>query len=226
MDEKNNKEEYMMQVAYGGSSWIITAFGFLIVSGILSFLTDKNVQLFFLFLAILSGIITLLLLIFFRDPDRLIGNDIVAVADGVIRNVNTVEDEDVGPCFCISTFMNIYHVHVNRMPIDGRIEKITYIPGSHLPAFTKKSARNERVILFVKTRQDIIKIILIAGTLARRIVPYVKQGDTLRKGEKISLIRLGSRVDVYLPTKMNIAMNVNKKDRVKAGVSTIATSNV
>jgi phosphatidylserine decarboxylase len=71
----------------------------------------------------------------------------------------------------------------------------------------------------------LVKIILIAGTVARRIVPYISKGDVVKKGEKISLIRLGSRVDVFLPKKMKLTSAVNKKDRVTAGVSTIATSN-
>jgi phosphatidylserine decarboxylase len=164
--------------------------------------------------------------VFFRDPERTIGSGIVAVADGIIREIKTVEDEDIGNAWLISTFMNIYHVHVNRMPIDGTIQKVTHIPGSHLPAFTKESKRNERVILLVKTNLGVVKIVLIAGTLARRIVPYVKKGKMLKKGEKISLIRLGSRVDVYLPKIETISMNVHVKDRVKAGGSNLATSNV
>ena len=214
-----------MKIAQGGSYWIITAVLLFVVVSLLSFFITGIVQRLLFFLSVILFLISILLIIFFRDPDRKTGNGIVAVADGIIRAVNSVQDEDVGNAFFVSTFMNIYHVHVNRMPVDGTIKKITHIPGSHLPAFTKESERNERVIMLVETGKGLVKIILIAGTIARRIVPYVKTGEHLKKGEKISLIRLGSRVDVILPKKMNIEITVTKKDRVKAGVNMIAASN-
>lgn len=215
-----------MQLARGGKPWILTSITFFLLFLIGSVFTRENVQFFFSLLSFFIGIISILLLVFFRDPKRTIGDGIVAAADGIIRNVCEVTDEDIGKAWCISTFMNIYHVHVNRMPIKGTIKTVTYIPGSHLPAFTKESERNERVVFLVETIFGLVKIVLIAGTLARRIVPYVKKNDKINKGEKISLIRLGSRVDVYLPKKMNITINVKKKDRVKAGVSQLGTSNV
>ena len=214
-----------MQIAQGGSYWILTAVLLFVIVSLLSFFITGIVQRLLFFLSVILFLISILLIIFFRDPDRKTGNGIVAVADGIIRAVNSVQDEDVGNAFFVSTFMNIYHVHVNRMPVDGTIKKITHIPGSHLPAFTKESERNERVIMLVETGKGLVKIILIAGTIARRIVPYVKTGEHLKKGEKISLIRLGSRVDVILPKKMNIEITVTKKDRVKAGVNMIAASN-
>ncbi|MBS3802212.1 MAG: phosphatidylserine decarboxylase [Candidatus Thermoplasmatota archaeon] len=214
-----------MQIAQGGSYWILTAVLLFVVVSLLSFFMTGIVQRLLFFLSVILALISILLIIFFRDPDRKTGNGIVAVADGIIRAVNSIQDEDVGNAFFVSTFMNIYHVHVNRMPVDGTIKKITHIPGSHLPAFTKESERNERVIMLVETAKGLVKIILIAGTVARRIVPYVKNGEHLKKGEKISLIRLGSRVDVILPKKMNVEITVTKKDRVIAGVNMIAASN-
>ena len=215
-----------MNIAKGGMSWILSEFSIFIIFSLGYLLTDNFLQSVFLLLSVLSGLLTLFFLIFFRDPIRTIGKGIVAVADGSIREIDSIQDDDIGPAWFISTFMNIYHVHVNRMPIEGTIKKITHIPGSHLPAYKKESDRNERVIILVETKKGLVKIVLIAGTIARRIVPYIKKGETLKRGEKISLIRLGSRVDVYLPKKMNITVNVNVKDRVKAGGSTIATSDV
>ena len=215
-----------MEIAKGGMSWILSEFSIFIIFSLGYLLTDNFLQSVFLLLSVLSGLLTLFFLIFFRDPIRTIGKGIVAVADGSIREIDSIQDDDIGPAWFISTFMNIYHVHVNRMPIEGTIKNMTHIPGSHLPAYKKESDRNERVIILVETKKGLVKIVLIAGTIARRIVPYIKKGETLKKGEKISLIRLGSRVDVYLPKKMNITVNVNVKDRVKAGGSTIATSDV
>jgi phosphatidylserine decarboxylase len=225
MGKQANEEEDVMQIAKGGLYWILSSVLLFVIVSTLSFFMIGIVQRVLIFFSLVFALISILLVVFFRDPDRKVGNGVVAVADGIIRDVNMVQDEDVGNAFFISTFMNIYHVHVNRLPIDGTIEKITHIPGSHLPAFTKESERNERVILLINTKMGLVKIILIAGTVARRIVPYISKGDQVKKGEKISLIRLGSRVDVFLPKKMKLTIAVNKKDRVTAGVSTIATSN-
>ena len=225
MDKQAYEEADVMQIAKGGLYWILSSLILFVIVSLLSFFMTGLVQRMLIFFSLVFALISILLVVFFSYLDRKVGNGIVAVADGIIRDVNTVKDEDVGNAFFISTFMNIYHVHVNRLPIDGTIEKITHIPGSHLPAFTKESERNERVILLINTKMGLVKIILIAGTVARRIVPYISKGNQVKKGEKISLIRLGSRVDVLLPKKMKLTIAVNKKDRVTAGVSTIATSN-
>jgi phosphatidylserine decarboxylase len=221
----SEREIKRMQIAKGGLSWIGAAIAAFVIFSILAVLTEDSLQKLFVFFSILSGLISILFLVFFRDPNRTIGKGIVAVADGIIRDVAEIEDDEIGNAWFISTFMNIYHVHVNRMPVDGIVKKVEHHPGSHLPAFTKESERNERVTLLIETQLGLVKIVLIAGTLARRIVPYAKEGDNIRKGEKISLIRLGSRVDVYLPKKMKLTVHVTKKDHVKAGGSMLAASN-
>ena len=162
---------------------------------------------------------------FFRDPDRIIGKGIVSPADGYIRDIYEFIDNDLGKCKIISIFMNIHNVHINRMPIDGEIIEIIHKSGSHIPAFKKESERNERFIIKIKTSIGIIKIVQIAGTIARRIIPYVKKNDIIKKGEKIGIIRLGSRVDLYLPNKKNIKYKVTKSDNVKAGESCVAKIN-
>lgn len=226
MGEKAYKEENVMKIANGGLYWILSSLLLFVIVSIFSFFLTGPFQFVLFFFSMVFALISILLVVFFRDPERKTGDGFVAVADGIIRKVDTVQDEDVGDAFFISTFMNIYHVHVNRMPVDGTIEKITHIPGSHLPAFTKESERNERVILLINTKMGLVKIILIAGTVARRIVPYISKEDLVKKGEKISLIRLGSRVDIFLPKRMDVKVSVNEKERVKAGVNTIATSDV
>jgi phosphatidylserine decarboxylase len=163
--------------------------------------------------------------LFFRDPDRKVGNNFVSPADGVIRDISIINDKDIGKCYRITIFMNIYNVHVNRMPFNGLINSIKHLSGAYLPAFKKESERNERIIMLIKTKHDIIKLVQIAGTLARRIVPYIEKGDFIKKGERIGLIRLGSRVDVYLPIKMVKAINIKVCDIVKAGETTIAEIN-
>jgi phosphatidylserine decarboxylase len=173
----------------------------------------------------LSLLLSIIFLIFFRDPEREIGKGIVAVADGTIREIASDKDKNVGDCTMISTFMNIHNVHINRMPLDGIIEEINHHAGAHIPAFKKESDKNERVVLLIKTKIGKIKIIQIAGTLARRIVPYVKKGENIKKGEKIGLIRLGSRVDIYLPRKNIKSLSVKEKMKIRAGEDTIAEIN-
>jgi len=211
-----------MKIAKGGLSWIATSFLITVCFIILAIFTSGQIKYVVLFISVLLLLLSFILLVFFRDPQRKTGKDIVAVADGVIREIKGEEDSNVGKCTKISTFMNIHNVHVNRMPLDGEIKDIIHYDGAHLPAFKKESEKNERVILLIKTNIGIVKIIQIAGTLARRIVPYVKSGDIVKKGEKIGLIRFGSRVDIYLPTKKIKSITVKVKDRIKAGEDTIA----
>jgi phosphatidylserine decarboxylase len=111
------------------------------------------------------------------------------------------------------------------MPCSGNIVTLTHCPGSHVPAFQKESDANERVVLLVKTDFGMVKIVQIAGTVARRIVPYVRVGSLVKKGEKIGLIRLGSRVDLYLPAQKVKTLTVHMSDRIKAGETTIAEIN-
>jgi len=210
-----------MRFAKGSISWIITSLIiFILITTItILFTTYKN---FLILLSLIFLIITILLTIFFRDPDRKIGKDIVSPADGIIRSIYELDDKDIGKSKVISIFMNIHNVHVNRMPIKGEIKDAVHLSGLHLPAFKKESEKNERFIIKIKSSIGLIKIVLIAGTIARRIVPYIKKKDILNKGEKIGIIRLGSRVDLYLPKVKNLLIEVKEGDRVKAGESCVA----
>ena len=214
-----------MNVAKGSKSWIFTPIIIGMFFFILSFFTKNPFFNITLFLTFFFIFISCFFLIFFRDPKREIGHGIVACADGKIREIVATNDNEIGECIKISTFMNIYNVHVNRMPIDGKIKNIDYKPGSHIPAFKKESNKNERIIITIDTNIGLIKIIQIAGTIARRIVPYIKIGYKLRKGDKIGLIRLGSRVDIILPSKKIKKISINLKSLVKAGEDTIAEIN-
>lgn len=211
-----------MRIANGGFPWILASFlvMFLLISG--TYFATTSLRVIFAVLSMFFILISCLLVVFFRDPERSVGHGIVAVADGKIREVATIHDDDVGACIRISTFMNIHNVHVNRMPLDGTIEEITHHKGGHLPAFKKESEKNERVVMRIHTDIGCIKIVQIAGTLARRIVPYVSRGETVKKGGKIGLIRLGSRVDLYLPTKKIKPITIQVRDTMRAGEDTIA----
>ena len=215
-----------MNLADGAKSWVIFPCLMGIVSGGISLMISGVFGSILLFFSILFLLITGFFLMFFRDPERVIGTGIVAAADGRIREVCSMHDENIGVCTRVSTFMNLYNVHVNRIPIDGVVKDIIHIRGSYLPAFKKESEKNERVIITLETTIGVVKLVQIAGTLARRIVPYVKPGDKVKKGERIGIIRLGSRVDVYVPSPMVKQIMVGMNDRVKAGVDTIAEIDV
>ena len=215
-----------MKITHDSKSWIITTFLggllFLVLSTIINRIIIQSVLLLIsIFLFLLAGFFVM----FFRDPERKTGEGFVAVADGKIRDIKKIRDEEIGDCTVISTFMNVHNVHVNRMPVDGTISDIVHVSGSYLPAFKKESEKNERLILKIETSIGMVKIIQIAGTLARRIVPYAKKGDKLKKGQRIGIIRLGSRVDVYLPSEKIKQLNVKINDKVKAGENTIAEIN-
>jgi phosphatidylserine decarboxylase len=214
-----------MNIAQGSLSWIAISFIFTGILFCFSYFISSQLQYVCLFISLLMLLLSIALVIFFRDPTRSIGSGIIAVADGMIREITDENDSDVGKCTKISTFMNIHNVHVNRMPLDGTVSEIVHFHGSHLPAFKKESEKNERVNILIKSKIGAVKIILIAGTIARRIVPYIEDGAKVKKGEKIGLIRLGSRVDIYLPRQKIQSISVKEKDKVRAGEDTIAHIN-
>ncbi len=215
-----------MKIAKDCISWILSSFVSAVIVLIISLIFYQNSFSFILlFFSFLLFVLTVFFIVFFRDPDRKIGDGIVACADGKIREITELNDIDIGKCYTISTFMNVQNVHVNRMVLDGKIKSINHIHGLHLPAFKKESDKNERVVIIIETSIGLIKIVQIAGTLARRIVPYVKKGDILKKGYRIGIIRLGSRVDVYLPCSKIKNINVRIGCRIKAGEDKIAEIN-
>ena len=214
-----------MMLAKGTISWIIYPFAVGILFLALFIIYPKGAGRVFLLVSVILFLLSGFFIMFFRDPDRIIGKGIVAPADGRICDIIQSKDSDIGECTIISVFMNVYNVHVNRMPLGGLIKNVVHMPGSNIPAFKKESARNERVITTIDTNIGIVKVIQIAGTLARRSVPYVRSGDKLKKGEKIGIIRLGSRVDVYMPSKKIKNINVKLGDIIKAGEKSIAEIN-
>lgn len=141
---------------------------------------------------------------FFRDPERVVPTGAglaVSPADGKIVRIRPMPDPFTGTeRVCISIFMNVLNVHVNRMPAAGKITAIAYHPGKFFNAsLDKASADNERCAYAVEGAQGSFTMVQIAGLLARRIVCRVEEGDTLARGERFGMIRFGSRVDLYLP---------------------------
>jgi phosphatidylserine decarboxylase len=155
-------------------------------------------------------------LVFFRDPKRRSGRGIVAVADGTVRDV-IVQNNRVS----ISTFMNLHNVHVNRAPMKGRVIAIKRRKGGYWPAFHKKADKNSCVIIKLKTKIGIVSITQMAGTFAWRIVPYIRKGQIIKKGQRIGIIRFGSRVDLELPAE-RIKCVVKSGDKLLAGKAKVA----
>jgi phosphatidylserine decarboxylase len=173
-----------------------------------------------------TAVLTVFVTSFFRDPERKAGageKGILAPADGKILLIEEVERTPfaAGRTIKISIFMSVFNCHVNRVPFSGRIEKIVYRPGKFIPADKgSASAENEQnaILLVTATGQE-ISFVQVAGLIARRIVCWVRTGQTVMKGDRFGLIQFGSRVDLYLPLLTHL--RVRRGDKVKAGLTII-----
>ena len=176
---------------------------------------------------------------FFRDPERVVpqlDGAIVSPADGLVTMIAEVETPrelviddgsgtpglPAGPVTRVSIFMSVFDVHINRSPIAGIVRRVVYIPGSFVDAgLDKASEENERQHILLEGTDGLqIGFTQIAGLVARRIVPFVKPGDTVGIGQRVGLIRFGSRVDVYLPAGTGSAVLLGQ--RVVAGETILA----
>lgn len=163
---------------------------------------------------------------FFRDPERVIpeGEDIfVSPADGKIIMIEEVKEDRYLKINLrmVSIFMSPLDVHVNRSPCEGRVKSVIYSPGRFLSAFKHEaSLENENITMILNTEYGDVIVRQVAGFLARRAVCRVKEGDTLKRGERFGIIKFSSRVDLFLP--LNAAIRVRLGERVKAGETIIA----
>jgi phosphatidylserine decarboxylase len=180
--------------------------------------------------------ITVWVIAFFRDPERTPPPDehlLVSPADGrILPIVQSVPPEELGmgviPMTRISIFMNVFNVHVNRVPCDGTVTKLAYRPGKFInAAFDKASVDNERMSIRLKVSgpdggadRD-IAFVQIAGLIARRIVCDVKEGQRLCRADRFGIIRFGSRLDVYLPEGVTVLAREGRT--VRAGSSVLAS---
>jgi len=167
---------------------------------------------------------------FFRDPDRITPTKpglVVSPADGVVQLIATaVPPPELGlgdkPLTRISVFLNVFDVHVNRMPVDGVVERLAYRPGLFVnAALDKASDENERMSALIRANDGrAVAVVQIAGLVARRILCWAKEGAAVRGGERYGLIRFGSRCDVYLPD--GVAPLVAVGQRAVAGETVLA----
>ena len=167
--------------------------------------------------------LTLLVIWFLRDPERKTeykDGYFYSPADGKIVEISNASHPFTGNSITVGIFMNIFSVHVNRAPCTGRIDYLEYIPGKKLAAFAPKASEiNERNFIGFSTQWGAVMITQIAGLVARRIVCRLKRGDVLETGERCGMIKLGSRVDLYLPN--DTVLKVKNGENVKAGLTCI-----
>ncbi len=173
-------------------------------------------------LIILMVALTLFVVWFFRNPERYFQDEeklVISPADGKVVKIDDVEITGTiaGKYKKISIFMNVFNVHVNRVPYSGQIETINYHEGKFLSAnLDKASVDNERNEVMIRTEDGrVLWAVQIAGLIARRIVCWINVGTAVKKGERFGLIRFGSRVDVYLPEDSKVSVKLG--DKVKAG---------
>jgi len=169
--------------------------------------------------AVAAGALTAGVASFFRDPARLIPSDprlILSPADGkVVRIV------DEGGGRCVSIFLSVFNVHVNRSPVEGTVSDIRYTPGEFVPAFREKASDlNEQNLITLQSSHGKIGVKQIAGLIARRIRCYKRAGERVAQGEKIGFITFGSRVDLYLPPEAVLKISIGAS--VRGGTTVIA----
>lgn len=207
-----------MFTKYGYSTLaVISVITFLLIS--LSFFTQNS------YIRSALIIIPLLLLIFslnfFRDPDRTppdLDNVVVSPADGRVLFVkDVIENNYIGnKAKQVSIFMSPLNVHVNRIPLDGKVEYLKYHKGKYIAAFEDKASEvNERAEFGISGKYGKVFFTQVAGFIARRIIYEISEGDSVKIGERFGMIKFGSRVDVIVPDYCNV--KVKKDDEVKAG---------
>jgi phosphatidylserine decarboxylase len=180
----------------------------------------------FTWIAVLLLFLTLFVIWFFRNPERTMPENplqLISPADGKVIGIDEVASEEHPDraLMKISIFMNIFNVHVNRIPLSGEVLSIRYKPGKFLSADLDKASKfNERNTVLIRTEDGReIRVVQIAGLIARRIVCWLKEGMKVTKGERFGLIRFGSRVELFIP--LGTVLRVKKGDKVRAGETPI-----
>ncbi|MGV7220155.1 MAG: phosphatidylserine decarboxylase family protein [Nitrospinales bacterium] len=199
------KEGYIFFVPVGILAFALAALSFYWAAGVF----------FLLFLFIVN---------FFRDPNRIVPqekNAIISPADGKVVEIVKENDPFTNqPSTRVSVFLNVFDVHINRIPISGRIENLTYNKGKFLNAASPKaSLDNEQTALLIDNGKHKVVVKQIAGLIARRIVCWAKIGDEFKSGERFGLIRFGSRADIFVPEGTRLTVSLG--DRVAGGADII-----
>lgn len=193
-----------------------------------SFVTLITAILGYELLAWPSLFVTTFVVTFFRDPERMTdaqAEELISPADGKVIIIEEMFDDIYlqEQVIKISIFMNVFNVHVNRIPMDGTVKEIYYKPGKFYSADSEKGALlNERCGIVVQTKTgQRMAFVQVAGLIARRIVNWLEPEDIVKRGERFGLIRFGSRVDLYLPATSKVSVKIGQK--VSAGKTAIAS---
>jgi phosphatidylserine decarboxylase len=187
--------------------WLFLAIAFF-VSALLTYIQNP--------LSWIAWTVTLFILQFFRDPLRnkpSKKNVVLSAADGKVIAIEKMTNPYTNKSSIkVSVFMNVFNVHSNKCPVDGKILEKYYFPGKFLnAALSKASQENERCAITIQTKEKkIITCVQIAGLIARRILCYKDKGDEVKAGERYGFIKFGSRVDLYLPTNASIKVNLGQ----------------
>lgn len=206
----------MFKLAPEGYPYIV----FFSVLTIISFFITGGI-----WIALLPFVLTLFMLYFFRDPERIApegDNIFVSPADGKVILIKDVYEDRYlkSDAIEVSIFMSPLNVHVNRAPCDGVVESVVHTKGKFLSAFKHEaSLQNENIAMLLNTRHGKVLVRQVAGFVARRAVCRVKPGDTLKKGQRYGIIKFSSRLDVFLPKDADIKVKLG--DKVKAGETII-----
>ena len=209
-------------MALEGIPFVVAAGVLLIALGIAASVTGNG---FIWGLSYAEAALLLFIVFFFRDPDRTFPNErgiIVSAADGKVVIVKEVEYPEISNdrLIQVSVFLSIFDVHVNRIPVSGKVREVKYIPGKFLVAWKEKaSLENEQTLISIDSEGRTIYLKQIAGLVARRISWQLDAGQSVEAGERFGLIRFGSRVDLLLPTDSRIDVKVG--DKVKGGETVI-----
>jgi phosphatidylserine decarboxylase len=211
-------------VSFAREGLIFIAIAALIAAGTYALALNRRSWPLWL-LAFLLTVIALWVAYFFRDPERTgeRGDQIViAPADGKVVLISDVDEPEFmgGRAKRISIFMNVFNVHVNRYPVSGTIRYLKYNAGKFLNAAAEKSSlENEQMSVGIETKRGRVLVRQIAGLIARRIVTYSKIGETAKQGDRMGLIRFGSRVDVFVPFDAKVLVKIG--DMTIAGTTVI-----
>ena len=176
-------------------------------------------------LAVVLLLLPLAVLLFFRDPERTSPQDanvVLSPADGRVMFVGSASPDEAPPGDWkqVTIFLSVLDVHINRTPVPGRIIRVDYQPGTFLPAYRHDSHKNERTEIWIDHAGTTIVVRQVVGLLARRVVCRLKAGQLVQPGERIGLMKFGSRMDVFVPT--SATLQVEKGQMVQAGVTVIA----
>ena len=207
INQLENLKDFLPPINSAGYPFIVL---FAVVAFILSLISD--------FLGWIGFILTLWCVYFFRDPERVTPkktNVLISPADGKIvfsglsKSPENLSDSKQLDLNKVSIFMNVFDVHINRIPISGKVIWLKYVPGTFLNAsLDKSSENNERMIVKVEISKGVfIYVVQIAGLIARRIKCDLTENESVTMGQRYGLIRFGSRVDVYFPKNFNILVN-------------------